>query len=475
MGNEKIHLIDQLFNQHLSEAEAPVRDNVWEGISAQMENGRLRKKILFARITAAASLLLLLGIGTWMLWGNGPQQQQQFAAGNIISLPQAGPEDGIASTPLPANNVPALQFSANSNRLLGSFPRAGFNLQPSTSPKVAPAPDSRSNLSQFFIDQHGSPNRIGKTLPVAKSVSQNSSKIEEKAVFAAVDADVVEMPVEEENGDVVKENGTADQLLDKTPELQNLESIMAQKRNQKDKMELSPLVDEMFGANDAQEDSPESPSFNRFSVGGSFSPDYTFATTAPIQEANPNSRSFKLQDPADADQTNSEFVTAFSTGLNVGYRVSERLGLQSGVVYMNRTSNTTSELDAFGKTDSYNSSFSVSFVEVPLLVQYDLVSRDNFSYYVSSGMSANLLWDYDNTLTNPEGRVAARVLSSEERKFQPTQANLLLRTGVRYNILDNLSLNIEPGLRYGILSNKYAFANGNPLALSLSTGAAFNF
>ena len=475
MGNEKIHIIDQLFNQHFAEAEAPVRGAVWEGISAQMENSRLRKKVRFAWITAAASFLLLMGFGTWMFWGNEPAEQQ-FAQGYTIPTPQANTSGNTAANSVSSDSNANLQFNPNLAQHLGTFPRAGFRALTASpnDPQVTPDKSPKTNLSIFSVNQYGRPNRIGNTQPMEKATSLNTS-VEDKAVFAELDAHAEEVPVVEEKNAVDAYDGAVGNGLQMTPELQHLESIMAQNRKKKPAMELSPLVDEMFGGNDTQADQPESPSFKRFSLGGAFSPDYAFATTAPVQEGNPSSRSFRLQDPADADQTNTDFVSAFSTGINFGYKVSQRVGLQSGVTYSNRTSNTTSELDAFGKTDSYNSSFTVSFVEVPLLVQYDLVSRDNFSYYVSSGMSASLLWDYDNTLSNPEGRVAARILSPEERKLQPTQANLLLRTGVRYNILDNLSLNIEPGIRYGVLSNKYAFANGNPLALSLSTGASFNF
>lgn len=475
MGNEKIHIIDQLFSQELSEAEAPVRDTVWEGIAAQMENGRLRKKIAFARFTAAASLLLLLGFGVWFFWNQQPSTQQ-FTSGNIISLPQDGSEGGLATSSVQPGNNAGLRFQNFSKHLLsGILPQIVEDESDSNKQS------KKSRLDNFFVDQFGTPDIIKNktalnTVPI-KSVSQeniaedlqtNTVFVEEKSDFIKVPAEVIFRPEE-------KTTASIPTPPVKDPEFQKLETIMAAKKEEKKKMELSPLVDEMFGNNGDQESSPESPSFNRFSIGGAFSPDYAFAATSPVQEANPASRSFNLRDPANADQANSEFVSAYSTGINFGYKVSERVGIQSGLTYSNRTSSTTSELDAFGKTDNYNSSFSVSFIELPLLVQYDLVSRENFSYYVSSGVSANLLWDYDNTLSNTDGQIAARVSSPDERKLQPSQANLLLRTGVKYQVLKHLSLNVEPGLRYGVLSNKYAFSDGKPFSLSLSTGASYNF
>lgn len=480
MGNDKNNIIDQLFSQHLSEAELPVRDSVWEGIAAQMENKQLRRKIFYARISAAASLLLLLGFGAWFFW-QGPPSAAQFASSNAISVPQdldsgAQSLQALASEVSPAD--PSLRFDALLRGQLGQFPRKGLASVTADGDKADPRP----SLSALSIDQFGSPSRFADS-------KNNTSYMPSKALQTSgplLGDDNASAVAVVQAGDVVADSAIGNvisfaegvqkpDLDNQSPEFQRLESMMARKSAGRDQMELSPLVDEMFGNATAQHNEAESPAFDRFSVGAAFSPDMAFAATSPVQALAPNSRGFKLLDPADAEQSPSEFIQAFSTGVNFGYRLSERLGLQSGLFYSSRSSNTTSELDAFGKTNSFNSSFTVSFLEVPLLVQYDVVSRDNFAYYVSSGVSGNLLWDYDNTLSNPNGRVAARVVSADEDRLQPSQGNLLLRTGIRYKLLDHLTINIEPGVRYGILTNRYAFSDGSPASLSLSTGAAYTF
>jgi len=217
---------------------------------------------------------------------------------------------------------------------------------------------------------------------------------------------------------------------------------------------------------------------NRWALGGNFSPDYTFSSQVPVQNyqtlaAGNGSRTFR--DPAAAEQTSTEMVTAYTTGLNVGYEISDGVGVQSGVLYQNRASSTAGTVSSFGKIEPYNADFNLSMIELPVMVKLDVVEKEKFSYYVSSGVSANLLWGYDNTLSNENGQVTARLSSPEERKLEPAQGNVLVRTGVRYNLANRLSLNLEPGLRYGFASSRLAFAGDNPVQISLNTGMNFHF
>jgi hypothetical protein len=46
---------------------------------------------------------------------------------------------------------------------------------------------------------------------------------------------------------------------------------------------------------------------------------------------------------------------------------------------------------------------------------------------------------------------------------------------LRYRIHNNLSLQLEPGLRYGLLTNEYAFSQTKPLSMSLTTGLNYRF
>jgi hypothetical protein len=51
----------------------------------------------------------------------------------------------------------------------------------------------------------------------------------------------------------------------------------------------------------------------------------------------------------------------------------------------------------------------------------------------------------------------------------------LLSTGLRYRILDRLNLQVEPGMRYGVVTNEYAFSQSRPISLNLLTGLNYHF
>jgi len=444
MVNDKGHSIDDLFANQLADNEAPVRETVWEGIAAEMENDRLRKKVIWARFTAAASILLLVGFGVWFWWGNGRMQTTapQFAQGNIITLPQVNAGGSSATQGL---SKPGILFSGGRGSALAQMPLRNRTQQS----------DVQKQLRTMFVDQMGSnvpaewtPPARGSKPTIRKAVLFNGMVPRDARVFGG-------------------------EALEEMPRRTTTEDAVGYEAD---------VIEEVYSAADFQFDNTEKKEettrSKRWALGGNFSPDYTLASQVPIQNstdisARTGSRAFL--DPAAAEQTPTEMVTAYTTGLNLGYNVSERIGVQSGIFYQNRSSTTAGALDATGKIETLNSEFNLSMVEVPVLVKLDVIEKEKFSYYVSSGVSANLLWGYDNTLSNQEGQVAARLVSPEERKFDPAQGNLLLRTGVQYKVLDKLSLNLEPGLRYGIVSNRFAFAGDHPMQFSLNTGMNFHF
>ncbi len=556
MAKDEKHIIDRLFAEGLEGAEMPVGNDLWKGIAAEMETDRLRKKAAVAWMTAAASLLLLLGLSTWFFVSNSFRNAEadRFTIGEVISLPyqNAAPEldntfaqrgtnargNNARGTNARGNN--ARGTSARGNNARGTSARGnigrefnrqgtmvdGSNQRGTTLPALSNAPRAGLDLSTFFIDQYGSRsfenNLLSRINPgnsnreVLDQDSNPSDKknatIKESQLITQVSngnksIDGVETKDLQNglvntglSGNELLENGLAsvpltmnDQQNPFPPNKQASQNYPLQERILIETVQpLASLVsqddlDEIFRTNSRSEavvasafdfnpKVEESGPRSRWAFGGAFSPDYSFSTASPVQDQlNTSSRTVELQDPAEAAKSPSSLVTAFSTGLNLNYKVSDRVGVQSGLFYSNRKSTTTSDVSSFGKSLIINSDFSLNQLEIPLLLQYSIVKRDQLDYYVSSGVSANLLWNYNNTISNGAGQVAARVVSAEKHTLQPSQGNFVLRTGIRYSLFNKVSLNLEPGLRYGILTNKYAFTNGKPVSLSLSSGVNYHF
>lgn len=447
--------IDQLFASRLDEVEFPVPEGAWDKVASAMESDRLHRKVFWARFTAAASILLVLGLGAWMTVRDYGTATPQYWSGNVIALPG----DALASKARPkeSGESRAATFTPNSIASNASASRAASrqasparNISNNTIPvSFASQPAARANLNRFFIDEFGPVQARKVSMPTVNAPTR--------------DVDDIHVEEVELGYDPAELAARVNQMMAENPEL-----------NTPNQAEVENIFTETLLTSQNNGNARKK---SRWALGGAFSPDYTFAFQSPVQAETPvGARTVKLEDPAEAAKETTDFVTAFSTGMRVGVDLSERISLQSGVMYSRRTTSDASQLTtSFGKTQSYNTEFNLNLLELPVTMRYNVISKDNFNYYVASGLSTHLLWNYQNTLTDETGTVNARRVSDDENTLRPSQANIILSTGVRYNLLNKLSMNLEPGVRYGILNSKYSFNQNNGMTFSLTSGINYHF
>ena len=82
------HIVDRAFEEGLQGAEMPVSAKVWAGINSELEKDQLRRKVFFYRSIAAASILLLFGLSTWMFVFQGTQDRVWMSARKLKSQVQ---------------------------------------------------------------------------------------------------------------------------------------------------------------------------------------------------------------------------------------------------------------------------------------------------------------------------------------------------------------------------------------------------
>lgn len=448
MGNFDSDKIDQLFSGHLADAVYDAPESAWEKISAEMEKDRLKRKVFFARMTAAASILLVLGLGTWMFVRDFGSAAPQYWTGNVITLPGTANSGNLSPAPATFQAVNPSAGNASAGVALQTAPAPSPAHAQQTPVRLAASTNSSVDLRNLFIDQFGPVKGQSVALPSLDAPRRSPADIPVQETSSSYDEALLAARVRE--------------MIAENPELTT--AVQEDARA---------IVLEDLGKPD---DGSQSKRKTKWNLGGAFSPDYTLAFQSPVQDqVNTRTRSLKLQDPVEAEKETTDFVTAFSTGMQVGVDLSDRLSLQSGLMYSRRTSSDASQLDTFDKVESFNSEFNLNLLEIPVTMRYNLISKDNFNYYLASGLSTHLLWNYQNTLTDEEGAVNARVISDDQSTLRPSQANLLLSTGVRYNLLDKLSMNLEPGIRYGFLNSKYSFNQNNGVTFSLSSGINYHF
>lgn len=425
------HPVDRAFDQGLQDASMPVSARIWDGINNQLEKERLHRKLAVYRWVAAASLSLLLAVGGWMV---ASQLTGRVLDGN-----------GFASTARWCSPSMGLQLADESTPAAVADDRAGSDKR---------LPLGRQLLSLVGLRPEARPGVLDQILAPGQQLLPSKEQPEQAPAGASIVRRTPSLM-----GDF------ADNSRRSLPAWVTAPETVAQHPQKKER--------EFTYALDDREDEEDSPR-RRLELGAGFAPDMSFASTTPVQ-VDARTSQIIADDPTEATTKRLSPVMAYSSGIKASYALNDRLALRSGVNYLYRESSTSESVNSFGKIDAYQSSLTLSTLELPLSLRYDVVDMKGFEYYVSGGVSGNFLLHYENEQITSTGKVAARRTSSDAEVMKPSAANLVLSTGVSYQLVERLNIQVEPGLRYGVKTNDLAFTQSRPLSMSLSTGLNYRF
>lgn len=427
--------IDQMFRQGLEEASMPVSNRAWSGISTELENDRLKKRLAFYQLAAGFALLMLLGLGLWSVLDRGSNAPSSniFASARGFEQIESwghGP-DYCDPAGAPAKLNPNYQVAERS-QVQGS----------------SETPSNSANNALLAMERPG----LTDKMPV---------------LAAAIDKQKL-------NFDVLRAELSARvPVIANTPKQQRSKNFFSAAETPKSiipakkEKEFAYLLDDEDGKGKQEK---------HWDLGATLSPDVMFGSTTPTASYSTSRSSALLDnDPLSASSSANSPVTVFSTGMRAAYEFNDRFAVRAGVLYSNRQTVASSSLPSYGKQAVYQSNLSLHYLEVPVTMKYNLLHLKNFDYFVSGGVSGNMFLYYDNYLQNGNGEVNARKVSEKSESFKPSQANLLVSTGMQYRMFDRLSMAIEPGLRYGVKTNEYAFSQSKPLSLSLTSGVSYHF
>ena len=151
-----------------------------------------------------------------------------------------------------------------------------------------------------------------------------------------------------------------------------------------------------------------------------------------------------------------------SFGLTIGYPLTDRLALTTGMVYTKQTSDFTQMM----RSQQIEREQTLYYVGLPLAVSYRLWRAGGFRVYASAGATA--LWNVGTRLAT-EG-------VDQETKSDHMQWSLSGSLGVQYDVMPLLGLYAEPGVSYypdngSTLQNYF---KDKPVNVSLQVGLRFN-
>lgn len=160
-----------------------------------------------------------------------------------------------------------------------------------------------------------------------------------------------------------------------------------------------------------------------------------------------------------------------SAGLSVKKQISDRLSLESGLLY----TFLSSELTA-GEGDFYKQEQRLHYLGIPLKVNYTIWKKDRLSLYASAGAMAEMCVDGSlNTeyyLNNNRQRKSTADLDVDKVQF-----SALASLGVQYDIAKPVSIYAEPGIAYYFDDKSVVetIRKEQPLCASVQFGVRFAF
>ncbi|MBX2898703.1 MAG: hypothetical protein KF775_03590 [Cyclobacteriaceae bacterium] len=172
-----------------------------------------------------------------------------------------------------------------------------------------------------------------------------------------------------------------------------------------------------------------------------------------------------------ATTNNSTRGSAYTVGLNMGTRVSNRVVLQGGVAYLNQSIGYASNLTSLNNqnapfaratadytgvknslvlspTTTYQVSSVNEWISVPVQVGYLVVNR-KFGLQLNSGMAADMF--VQNTLTDKSGQLKPYTSTAgSDSPYNSFSWTALAGTELSYKIGSQYRLALAPGLRYSL-------------------------
>lgn len=452
MAKEENKIVDRLFEGRLKDATVAPPAGLWDGIAADLENDRLRKKVAMWRWVAAATILLFLGFGSWTIvhFSSVDHSEElmalQHSDGNlaVASADRSHSQNAIVSKLIEPDCSDQSYDQASSSK----FADAGVR--------------SSGPLRAIRNAVNNAPREELRGIRKSSGIPAMLTALNSRSTHRMNPSEAFSHPEKRDIASIPAPTWIVD--------ADNIATEIAPESKRTKRRDREILA---WNAGDKKERNEKK---MQWALGGSFSPDVAFDTEIPVGDPMAKTAGPALpDDPANSPRLLSAPVATFSTGLRAAVDVNDRIAVRSGLLYTRRSGSQTELAKTFGKQESYANNFSVDFLEVPVSVQYNVVNGKVFDYYVSTGVSGNVMLGFKQELQTSNGNITSKNISDKSEAFAPAQASLLMSTGMQYRAFEHLSINLEPGVRYGFLTSQYAFSRQDPLSFSLVSSVNFHF
>ena len=458
------------WKEQFEDAEATPSASVWDRIDANMagsEVKRYKKKLFYYQVTAAASILLALLFGSYILFNLNSDTNP----GQLVQLPSAveGSESGQADTP--DTSKEQIQNYLESDKY-----------QSGTTPRVA----STENRPEI--------------VPVSLTSNQDEIEKELKDVRNFMNENAAITYHLESSFNVPYEKPGRKYYLQKkenpfeTPYVMPFEE--EDQNEDPQKLWAGVLVSSgVFDPNINYNGSPDIMADASPNTLGSV--ERINATSADLQSQSNSMASYK------PEESGYRSEMSVSYGLDFGYKFSKKFVLFSGVGYQHNFGSTSvntyiepteshskyanhaivieraspeSGLNSYNELNTevqLNSTF--EFITIPVNFGYYLVDK-KFKWLMTAGVSTDIFVknsiDDSQNLFDP-----IQYKLGDESPYNPVYFNGKFGTMLNYTFLRNYQLSLEPSYRIGLseLTNNNAAFSSRPSSFMISAGIAYVF
>lgn len=447
--------LDNIYRKGLQNKEVTPPEGMWEKIAINLPEEKPKGKVYplwFSLVGAAAVILLLFNIGL-LNFQNEP--------GSEPSTTVTNQEESTEKSSNPDSFITTEQFNKTINSIVGEFETRLSEANSSI--------DSLMEVTNAHREQFPPVNFEPGVAETSNIISDKSPSKDNQAEGVNTPAIADQTP--EDSTVIVQNVPPKEEGKENAPPTPSVERLVEQTPPSQTPFTNTPeeqiAFEEFHKANEKQDEISK----KRFSIS---------TRVAPIFFDTGGGNVFDTQ----FSQNEASGEVSFAYGVNIAYKVSDRIKLRSGLNKIEMGYNTqevpynaavnSPALNASSKIATMSSpapgvlNQHLGFFELPLEIEYLLVDRRVGLSLLVGGSS--LFLDQNNLSLNTS--VFSEDLG-EANNLNTTSFTTNFGVGINYRITDQFNFNLEPIIKYQL--NTFKNTEGNPYFFGLYTGFSFDF
>lgn len=476
-------------------AEVSPSDAVWTNVELDLERaagGKMKKRMLFYQMLAAASLIFAMGVAGVYYLQVAPERNNEIAQNESVQqeqdiVPGSNENPGAANTDGVPSETPATSSVASNSSTPDASLASNQMLEATNNQaEVTGVQRSGTNIkTNIKTDQQ---------IDISGSSQNNSSALDEK-LLAENDAYENKRDEEIKKSSEVLVAQNNDKILNsrKLPPLivvNNPELVIAKKESESTAdpgmVLLAKLKDEekKYAEEDKKKSRQEELWTSVAFGAGTFNPNSGNGTMI---------QSNSLGGSTSSMDSNPSTGSSFSFGVQVGGKITNRLVLQGGISYLTQNASYMSNIASMESaslkaslndfanrpanyaitTSPYSVNSNLQYISMPTQLGYVLVDR-KFAIQVNGGVATDIF--IINTLT-PDSDNVSKVSqgSGEDSPYRPVLFSGLVGTEFSYRFSDRYRIAVNPGFRYALNSMYKAEVSAEASPITYDVALRFRY